>query len=77
MRNAIEALFLVTSLTAISLAMIALSDLFTTPMSLWRKFGWFLLVLCLPLVGPILYYRRAAQAPQRKRRTGSTQKKGR
>jgi hypothetical protein len=78
MRSAIEALLLITALTAISLAMIALSDLLTNPMSWWRKSGWFLLVLSLPLVGPILYYRRGAErAPQRKRRTKSTHKEGR
>jgi hypothetical protein len=58
-----------------AMAMIAVFDLVTGPMSWWRKAGWFLVVLSLPLVGPILYYRRGTErAPQRKRRTRSTQK---
>ena len=61
MRSAIEALLLMTALTAISMAMIALFDLVTGPMSWWRTAGWFLVVLSLPQVGPILYYRLGAE----------------
>ena len=68
-----EAVLLVAALTAISMAMIALFDLLTGPMSWWRKVVWSLLVLSLPLVGPILYYRRGSErAPERERRTKST-----
>jgi Phospholipase_D-nuclease N-terminal len=68
-----EAVLLVAALTAISMAMIALHDLLTGPMSWWRKVVWSLLVLSLPLVGPILYYRRGSErAPERERRTKST-----
>jgi Phospholipase_D-nuclease N-terminal len=73
-----EAVLLVAALTAISMAMIALFDLLTGPMSWWRKVGWSLLVLSLPLIGPILYYRRGAKrGPQRRRQMRSTEKKGR
>jgi hypothetical protein len=43
-----EAVLLVAALTAISMAMIALHDLLTGPMSWWRKVVWSLLVLSLP-----------------------------
>ena len=73
-----EAVLLVLALTAISMAMIALFDLLTGPMSWWRKIVWFFLVLSLPLIGPILYYRRGPdRAPQRERRTKSTHTEGR
>jgi hypothetical protein len=63
-----EAVLLVAALTAISMVMIALFDLLTGPMSWWRKVVWSLLIVSLPLVGPILYYRRGAKrGPQRKR----------
>jgi Phospholipase_D-nuclease N-terminal len=72
-----EAVLLVAALSAISMAMIALHDLLTGPMSWWRKVVWSLLVLSLPLVGPILYYRRGAKrGTQRKRRTKSTHTEG-
>ena len=39
-----------TALTVISMAMIALLDSVTGPLLWWRKAGWFLVVLSLPLV---------------------------
>jgi Phospholipase_D-nuclease N-terminal len=58
--------------------MIALHGLLTGPMSWWRKVVWSLLVLSLPLVGPILYYRRGAKpGTRRKRQMRPTEKKGR
>jgi hypothetical protein len=73
-----EAVLLIAVLTAISMAMIALRDLFTGPMSWWRKAAWSFLVLSLALVGPTLNYRRGAKrGPQRKRQMRSTGKKGR
>jgi hypothetical protein len=75
MQTALEAAVLVLTLTAINMAMIALYDLLASPMSWWRKAAWSLLVLSLPLVGPILYYRRSSErAPHGKRRTKSTHK---
>jgi Phospholipase_D-nuclease N-terminal len=78
MRSAMEAVLLVAALTAISMAMTALHDLLTGPMSWRRKAAWSFLVLSLPLVGPIFYYRRGSErAPRRKRQMRSTEKKGR
>jgi hypothetical protein len=77
MGSAIEALVLVITLTAISLATIALFDALTGPMSWRRKVGWSLLVLSLPLIGPILYWRRGAERPRHKRLPKPTHKDGR
>jgi Phospholipase_D-nuclease N-terminal len=77
MGSAIEALVLIITLTAISLATIALFDALTGPMSWRRKLGWCLLVLSLPLIGPILYYRRGAERPRYERRITRTDKDGR
>ena len=77
MGSAVEALVLIITLTAISLATIALIDALTGPMSWRRKVGWSLLVLSLPLIGAILYYRRGAERPRHKRRTKPTHKDGR
>jgi hypothetical protein len=75
MRTALEAAILILTFTAINVAMIAIYDLLAGPMSWWRKFAWSLLVLSLPLVGPILYYRcTSKRAPQRRRRTEPTHK---
>jgi hypothetical protein len=52
----LEGLLLVTGLTAISLATTALFDLFAGPRSWPRKAAWAVLVVSLPVVGPVLYY---------------------
>lgn len=71
-----EALLLVAALTAISLAMSALFDLLTGPRSWPRKAAWALLVVSLPVAGPVLYYLRAPREPRRpsaaRRRAGSS-----
>ena len=77
MRSVIEASLLITTLTAISLAMIALFDALTGPMSWRRKVGWSLLVVILPLIGPILYYWRSDKRPLDKRRTKPADRDGR
>jgi len=77
MQSAVEALLLITVLTTLSMATIALFDVLIGPMSRRRKLGWCLLVLSLPLIGPILYYRRGAERPRHKRRTKPTDKDGR
>ena len=77
MGSAIDALVLITTLTAISLATIALFDALTGPMSWRRKVGWSLLVLSLPLIGPILYYCRGNERAPQKQRTKPTHKDGR
>ena len=76
MRTAIEALLLITALTAISMAISALHDLLTAPLSWRRKAAWSLLVVGMPLVGPVLYYRRGPDgARKRERQTRATRKK--
>jgi hypothetical protein len=78
MQTALEAAALVLTLSAVNVAMIALYDLLVSPMSWWRKAAWSLLVLSLPLVGPVVYYRCSSKrAPEGKRRTESTHKEGR
>lgn len=75
MRTALEAAVLIIAFTAINMAMIALYDLLAGPMSWWRKSGWSLLVLSLPLVGAVLYYWFGSErAPQRRRQTKPTHK---
>ena len=56
MRTAIEALLLITVLTASSMAISALHDLLTGPLSWRRKAALSLLVVGVPLVGPVLYF---------------------
>jgi hypothetical protein len=76
MRTAVEALLLITALTAISMAISALVDLLSGPLSWRRKAAWSLLVLGVPLVGPILYYRSGRDgAPKRQRQTQATHKR--
>jgi hypothetical protein len=76
MRTAIEALLLITALTAISMAISALLDLLTGPLSWRRKAAWSLLVVGVPLVGPVLYYQRGPDgARKRERQTRSTHKR--
>jgi hypothetical protein len=52
-----EPVVLVLGLTAISLAITALFDVLISPMSAWRKAGWTLLLIALPIVGPMLRFR--------------------
>ena len=76
MRTAIEALLLITVLTAISMGISALHDLLTGPLSWRRKVAWSLLVVGVPLVGPVLYYQRGPDgARRRERQTRATRKR--
>ena len=76
MGSAIEALVLITTLTAISLATIALFDALTGPLSWRRKVAWSLLVVGVPLVGPVLYYQRGPDGARRRERpTRATRKR--
>ena len=76
MRTAIEAFLLITVLTAISMAISALHDLLTGPLSWRRKVAWSLLVVGVPLVGPVLYYQRGPDgARKRQRQTRATHKR--
>lgn len=61
----VEPLLLIAGLTAISLAISALFDLLTGPSSRPRRVAWALLVVSLPVVGPVLYYLHAPRAPRR------------
>ncbi len=51
-----EPLLLVAALSALSLAMTALFDLLAGRRSWPRKAAWALLVVGLPVIGPVLYY---------------------
>ena len=76
MRTAIEALLLITVLTAISMAISALHDLLTGPLSWRRKVAWSLLVVGVPLVGPVLYYQRGPDGARKgERQTRATHKR--
>jgi hypothetical protein len=72
MRTAIEALLLITVLTAISMAISALHDLLTGPLSWRRKVAWSLLVVGVPLVGPVLYYQRGPDGARKRERQTRT-----
>ncbi len=54
-----EPLLLVAALSALSLAMTALFDLLAGRRSWPRKVAWALLVVGLPVIGPVLYYLHA------------------
>lgn len=66
--GATEALVIIAALTAISLAGTALLDLLGSQVSWRRKAIWTVLIVGLPLVGAVLYYRRAP--PERSNATG-------
>jgi hypothetical protein len=76
MRTAIEALLLITALTAISMAISAFHDLLTGPLSWRRKAVWSLLVVGVPLVGAVLYFQRGPDGGRkRERQTQATHKR--
>ena len=65
-----EPVLLLLVLLAVTLAGVALLDVLTGREASWgHKAGWALLVLGLPVVGPLLYFRRTAAggtAPKRR-----------
>jgi hypothetical protein len=66
--GAMDAFLVIAALIAINLAAIVLLDLLTGPGSWGRKAGWAVLVIGLPLLGPLLCYRRGPAAARRERR---------
>jgi hypothetical protein len=54
-----EPLLFVVGLSALSMATTALFDLLLGPLSRWRKAAWAVVIVSLPLLGPILYHLRA------------------
>ena len=57
-----EPVLFIAGLTALHLAIVALLDAFGSTKPWPRKLGWSVVILGLPLIGAILYYRRAAPA---------------
>jgi hypothetical protein len=62
-----EPFVLVAGLTALSMATTALFDLLTGPLPWRRKVAWAILVVGVPLIGPLLYHLHAP--PRQRRRT--------
>jgi hypothetical protein len=61
-----EPFLFVVGLSALSMATTALFDLLLGPLSRWRKAAWVVVIVSLPLLGPILYHLRApARQPRR------------
>jgi hypothetical protein len=54
-----EPFLFVALLSALSMAATALFDLLVGPLPWPRKAGWAIIILALPLLGPILYHLRA------------------
>ena len=60
-----EPILVIAGLTALHLAVVALIDVLSSSRPWRRKAGWVLVLLVLPLAGPVLYYRRGERWPER------------
>ncbi|HEX6110979.1 MAG TPA: PLDc N-terminal domain-containing protein [Geminicoccaceae bacterium] len=60
-----EPILFIAGLTALHLAVVALIDVLASSRPWRRKLGWGLVLLVLPLAGPVLYYRRGERRPER------------
>lgn len=61
-----EPVLFIAALTALHVAVMALIDVLTGAKTRLAKLGWGLVILCLPLIGAIIYYLRAGKGPKRR-----------
>lgn len=61
-----EPVLFIAALTALHVAAMALIDVLSGTKSWLVKLGWGFVIVCLPLIGAIIYYLRAGKGPKRR-----------